>query len=173
MFRIGAIRLIQDTRDILRDRERGIPRYNQFRRLFHMPPARSFSALTGGNRLLARELAQVYENDIEKVDLIVGCYCEPLPKGFGFSDTAFRVFILMASRRLKSDRFFATDFSPEVYTREGVDWVQKNTMRDVLCRHYPELRPALRDSKNAFAPWTRVGKSQGFEVQRPMYSSVV
>ena len=34
-----------------------------------------------------------------------GLYAEPLPKGFGFSDTAFRVFILMASRRIKSDRF--------------------------------------------------------------------
>lgn len=34
---------------------------------------------------------------------------EPLPPGFGFSDTAFRIFILMASRRLKSDRFFTND----------------------------------------------------------------
>ncbi len=32
-------------------------------------------------------------------------------RGFGFSDTAFRIFILMASRRLKSDRFF-TDGLP-------------------------------------------------------------
>jgi len=29
----------------------------------------------------------------------------------GFSDTAFRVFILMASRRLKSDRFFTRDYN--------------------------------------------------------------
>jgi hypothetical protein len=42
----------------------------------------------------------------------VGMYAEPLPPGFGFSDTAFRVFILMASRRLKSDRFFTSDFRP-------------------------------------------------------------
>lgn len=130
-----------------------------------MPPARSFNALTGGNKLLARELEEVYEGDVEKVDLLIGCLCEPLPKGFGFSDTAFRVFILMASRRLKSDRFVASDFKPEIYTHEGIDWIQKSTMKDVLCRHHPELRPALKDVKNAFAPWTKVGKSQGFEVQ--------
>ena len=130
-----------------------------------MSPAKSFLSLTGGNKLLARELADVYENDIEKVDLLLGCLCEPLPKGFGFSDTAFRVFILMASRRLKSDRFIADDFTPEIYTREGIDWVQKNTMKDVLCRHFPELRPALRNVKNAFAPWERVGRSVGVEVQ--------
>jgi len=34
---------------------------------------------------------------------------EQLLPGFGFSDTAFRIFILMASRRLKSDRFFTND----------------------------------------------------------------
>ena len=44
---------------------------------------------------------------------------EPLPPGFGFSDTAFRIFILMASRRLRSDRFFTNDYSPDVYTPEG------------------------------------------------------
>ena len=48
-----------------------------------------------------------------------GLYAEPPPAGFGFSDTAFRIFILMASRRLKSDRFFTTDFRPEVYTPRG------------------------------------------------------
>jgi len=29
-------------------------------------------------------------------------------------------------------------------------------MRDVLVRHFPELRAALRESKNAFAPWNDV-----------------
>ena len=32
--------------DILRDRERGVPRYNQFRRLLHKPPVKSFDELT-------------------------------------------------------------------------------------------------------------------------------
>ena len=147
------------TVDVLRDRERGVPRYNAFRRLFHMRPARSFEGLTGGNKLLATELREVYNDDLEAVDLLVGCLCEPLPKGFGFSDTAFRVFILMASRRLKSDRFLAGEWRPEVYTREGMDWVQDNTMRDVLIRHFPELRASLREVKNAFAPWEKVGRS--------------
>jgi hypothetical protein len=147
------------TIDILRDRERGVPRYNQFRRLFHMPPAASFEALTGGNQQLTAELREIYRDDLEAVDLLVGCLCEPLPKGFGFSDTAFRVFILMASRRLKSDRYIATDWKPEVYTHEGLAWVQDNTMKDVLCRHFPELRAPLRNVKNAFAPWEKVGRS--------------
>jgi hypothetical protein len=145
------------TVDILRDRERGVPRYNQFRRLMHMKPFRTFEKLTGGNKELALELNEIYNGDIEKVDLLVGCLCEPLPKGFGFSDTAFRVFILMASRRLKSDRFLSSDFKPETYTKPGMSWVQNTNMKDVLIRHFPELRAPLRNVKNAFAPWEKVG----------------
>lgn len=75
--------------DILRDRERGIPRYNEFRRLIDMPPAGNFDELTD-NKGWAEELRRVYEGDIEKVDLMVGMYAEPLPRGFAFSETAFR-----------------------------------------------------------------------------------
>jgi hypothetical protein len=87
---------------------------------------------------------------------MVGMFAEPLPKGFGFSDTAFRVFVLMASRRLESDRFFTSDFRPEVYTPAGMEWIDDNTFRTVLLRHFPELEPALRGVANPFAPWTRV-----------------
>ncbi|RSL86513.1 hypothetical protein CEP51_002755 [Fusarium floridanum] len=157
--------------DILRDRERGVPRYNAFRRLFHMPPARTFIELTGGDEKLAAELDEVYNGDIEAVDLLVGTLSEPLPEGFGFSDTAFRVFILMASRRIKSDRFLAGDgWCSEIYTHEGINWVQNNTMKDVLCRHFPQLSGPLHSVKNAFAPWTKIGQTEkymGVETNKP------
>lgn len=145
------------TVDILRDRERGVPRYNTFRRLIHMKAPATFEELTGGNKTLAKEISDIYGGDIEKVDLQVGMLSEPLPRGFGFSDTAFRIFILMASRRLKSDRFLSSDFKPEIYTKPGMDWVQNTTMKDVLIRHFPELRSPLRNVKNAFHPWEKVG----------------
>ncbi|MFL5782288.1 MAG: peroxidase family protein [Thermoleophilaceae bacterium] len=147
------------TLDILRDRERGVPRYNDFREQMRMPRVRSFEELTG-NRQWAEEIRRVYNNDIDSVDLQVGMYAEPLPPGFGFSDTAFRVFILMASRRLKSDRFFTTDFRPEVYTQTGIDWVTKTKMKDVILRHYPELEPSLEGLPNAFLPWHPVDPEQ-------------
>jgi hypothetical protein len=140
--------------DVLRIRERGVPRYNDFRRLFHLKPAATFEELTD-NPEWAEELRRVY-GDVERVDLMVGLYAEPLPKGFGFSDTAFRVFILMASRRLKSDRFFTRDYNAETYTQTGLDWIDETTMSDVLLRHYPGLEPALRGVDNAFAPWNRM-----------------
>ena len=145
--------------DVLRDRERGVPRYNQFRRLVHCRPATTFDDITS-NRQWAAELAEVY-GDVERVDLMVGTLAEDRPKGFGFSDTAFRIFVLMASRRLNSDRFFTTDYTAEVYTKAGLDWVNSNTMKTVLLRHYPELAPAVGESDNAFAPWKPIGSGDG------------
>ncbi len=141
--------------DVLRVRERGVPRYNEFRRLFRLKPAATFADLTD-DPVWARELEEVY-GDVERVDLIVGMYAEPKPPGFGLSDTAFRVFILMASRRLESDRFFTKDFRPEVYTPAGMDWIRDNSMRSVLLRHFPDLAPALSGVANPFAPWTAAG----------------
>ena len=77
---------------------------------------------------------RVYNNNIERVDLIVGMFAEKRPKGFAFSETAFRIFILMASRRLNSDRFFTTDFTPEIYTSVGMDWIRDNSMSTVVLR---------------------------------------
>ena len=76
--------------------------------------------------------------------------------GFGFGETQFQLFILTASRRLHADRFFTTDYSPEVYSQEGLDWIDRNTMTTVLLRHYPELQPALAGVKTAFNPWKPV-----------------
>jgi heme peroxidase len=142
------------TIDIVRTRERGVPRYNEFRRLFHLKAPETFEEMTGGDTALAAELQQVYE-DVERVDLMIGLFAEPKPKGFGFSDTAFRVFILMASRRLEADRFFTDDYRPEIYTKAGIDWVEANSMRTVLLRHCPELAPSLEGVSNPFAPWNR------------------
>jgi Animal haem peroxidase len=142
--------------DIMRIRERGVPRYNEFRRLLGMKAPRTFDELTP-NPDWARELREVYDGDIESVDLMVGNYAERLPKGFAFSDTAFRIFILMASRRLKSDRFFTTDYRPARYTEEGLQWVTDNTLVSLLLRHFPELSPALDKVENGFHAWRPVG----------------
>jgi hypothetical protein len=142
--------------DILRHRELAVPRYCEFRRHLRMRAPATFEELTE-DPATAAEISRIYGGDIEKVDLMVGLFAEKLPKGFAFSDTAFRIFIVMASRRLNSDRFLTRDFTPEVYTREGLRWLADNSMTTVLLRHHPELRAALRGTTNAFHPWNRAG----------------
>ena len=141
---------------IVRDRERGVPRYNDFREALRMPRRKTINHITP-NKQWAKEINEVYNGDVDAVDLQIGMQAEQPPKGFGFSDTAFRIFILMASRRLKSDRFFTKDFRPEAYTQVGFDWVNKTSMKDVLLRHYPELQPVIGDVERVFAPWPKLG----------------
>ena len=148
------------TIDILRDRERQIPRYNRFRSELRMKPIGSFDEFNSkespdtGSRL--REVYGIHPDGTDKVedlDLLIGTLAEAKPEGFGFSDTTFRIFILMASRRLKSDRFTAQDFTADVFTRIGIDWVNNTTMKDVILRHFPNLAASMVQTNNAFKPW--------------------
>lgn len=87
----------------MRDRERGVPRYNQFRRLLNLSTPKTFETLTNDS-VTAAELKQAYNGNIEDVDLLIGSLAEARPDGFGFGDTPFQLFLCMANRRLKTDR---------------------------------------------------------------------
>ncbi|MEW9899056.1 peroxidase family protein [Chitinivorax sp. PXF-14] len=207
--------------DILRDRERGVPRFNEFRRQYglktltgfddfvdHTLPADSpqrheqeriigvMREVYGQHRCDATKvITSSQRNDdgspindclghpdgslvdnIEDVDTVVGWLAEfTRPHGFAISETQFQVFILNASRRLFSDRFFTSSFRPEFYTRLGVDWVNNNgpdgrkmepeadnghavevsPLKRVLLRAMPELAPELQSVRNVFDPWAR------------------
>ncbi|TYB61362.1 catalase [Nonomuraea sp. PA05] len=137
--------------DLVRTRRRAVPRYNDFRAGLHRPRLRRFEDLTTDPDLLAR-LRDVYRS-VDDIDTMVGLFAENPPERFGFSDTAFRIFILMASRRLQSDRFLTVDFRPEIYTPLGMDWIARNGMTSVILRHCPELAAVLPRTTSAFAPW--------------------
>ena len=158
--------------DLIRDREHGVPRFNEFRRQYGLRPVdqlrrlrRPAPAARFAERKQQEETvsqlrevygthvcdaskmitdAQVNEDgspindclghpngsvvdNIEDVDTVVGWLAEyTRPHGFAISETQFVVFILNASRRLFSDRFFTSSFRPEFYTQLGVDWVNNN-----------------------------------------------
>lgn len=140
--------------DLFRDRERGIRQYNDFRRELKMKPFKSYRDLCGGNEVEAAALEEVYGVDgIEKVDLMVGMLAEKKIPGFAISETAFLIFLLMASRRLEADRFLTSDFNEKTYTKTGFAWVKTvDGFRDVLKRHFPEVESAIPDGYSAFKP---------------------
>jgi hypothetical protein len=49
---------------------------------------------------------------------------------------------------LKSDRYIATDWNEETYSKAGMHWVQYNGMKDVLRRHFPVLGDSLKGKTN-------------------------
>ena len=216
--------------DIIRDRERGVPRFNEFRRQIGLKSLTGFDDFID-KRLdpnkpddqktieyqqgLVKALRDVYgthkcdaskvittaqRNDddspindclgkktgdevdnIEDVDIVVGFLAETTrPHGYAISETQFHIFIINASRRLYSDRFFTSSFRPEYYTHFGHDWVINNgpnvkkeadpdnghemvmlPMKRVLLRTMPELEKELETVVNAFDPWARDRKADG------------
>jgi hypothetical protein len=145
--------------DIVRDRHRGVPRFNDFRAALHRPRITNWSELSADEDTV-RKLRELYRS-IDDVDTMVGLHAEPPPTGFGFSDTAFRVFILMASRRLQSDRFLTVDYRPEIYSPLGLDWIDKNGMTSIILRHCPQLGAVLPRTESAFAPFRPVATGGG------------
>jgi hypothetical protein len=206
--------------DLIRDRERGVPRYNEFRRQYGLKQLSSFDDFVDKHEQdskertkqeqLVKTLREVYGqhqcdaskkitdaqlnddkspindclghpngaliDNIEDVDTVVGWLAEfRRPHGFAISETQFVVFILNASRRLFSDRFFTSSFRPEFYTTLGVDWVMHNgpgpemmeqgapnghnqpisPLKRVLLRTMPELAGELQSVVNVFDPWAR------------------
>jgi hypothetical protein len=207
--------------DLIRDRERGVPRFNEFRRQYGLRQLTSFDDLmdprlpAGGAERLEQQrlvgiLREVYGqhrcdaskpitdaqlnpdgsaiddclghpdgslvDNVEDLDTVVGWLAEfRRPHGFAISETQLQVFILNASRRLFSDRFFTSSFRPEFYSHLGVRWVTDNgpdgrvlepgrpdapapevsPLKRVLLRTIPELREELAHVVNVFDPWAR------------------
>ena len=145
------------TVDIVRARERGIPRYNDFRRQLGLNPITCFEDLSDDAAVIARIKAVYGPNpaDVEKLDLMVGNLAEGhRPDHFGFGETMFQIFILNATRRLQADRFYTDCFTEEFYTAEGLRWIDAADLKTVLLRHYPQLADTgLANIRNAFEPW--------------------
>lgn len=152
LFDMGAV-------DILRARERGVPRYNEFRRQLGMNPIQSFDDLTD-DKDHVKKIKEVYGDkpeDVEKLDLLIGTLSEGdehRPTKFGFGETMFQIFILNATRRLQADRFYTDSYNEETYTREGLDWIDSANLKTVLLRNFPGLgQTGLANVANAFEPW--------------------
>uniref|UniRef100_A0A2N9ELS2 Uncharacterized protein n=1 Tax=Fagus sylvatica TaxID=28930 RepID=A0A2N9ELS2_FAGSY len=141
------------TTRLYRDRERKVARYNEFRRGLLLIPISKWKDLTDDDEVV-QVLEEVYGHDVEELDLLVGLMAEKKIKGFAISETAFIIFVLMASRRLEADRFFTSNFNEETYTKKGLEWVNKTeSLKDVIGRHYPELVKKWMNSTSAFSVW--------------------
>lgn len=62
-----------------------------------MIPIGKWEDLTDDEEVI-KALHEVYGNDVEKLDLLIGLHAEKKIKGFAISETAFIIFLLIASR---------------------------------------------------------------------------
>ncbi|KAJ0053620.1 hypothetical protein Pint_02653 [Pistacia integerrima] len=157
--------------EVYRDRERKVARYNQFRRALLLIPISKWEDLTDDKEAI-KVLKEVYGDDIEQLDLLVGLMAEKKIKGFAISETAFIIFLVMATRRLEADRFCTSNFNEETYTKKGFHWVNTTeSLKDVLDRHYPKMTEKWMNSTSAFSVWDSppnahlIPMSQGYAIE--------
>ena len=62
-----------------------------------MIPISTWEDLTDDEKVIDA-LYEVYGDDVEKLDLLVGIHAEKKINGFSISETAFFIFVLIASR---------------------------------------------------------------------------
>ncbi|CAL1357966.1 unnamed protein product [Linum trigynum] len=152
--------------EVFRDRERKVARYNDFRRRMLMIPISKWGDLTDDQEAI-QVLTEVYGDRIEELDLLVGLMAERKIKGFAISETAFFIFLIMATRRLEADRFFTSHYDEETYTKKGLEWVDTTeSLRQVIDRHYPEMTKKWMNSASAFSVWDAPPQ---FEKHVPLY----
>ena len=117
--------------DLVRTRRRGVPRYNDFRAGLHKPRIRRWEELCDEPGVGAPDAGDLPQRRRGRHH---GRACSPRRRrrASGSRDTAFRIFILMASRRLQSDRFLTVDFRPGdlLAVRHGLDRQQRHDQRD-------------------------------------------
>lgn len=109
--------------DIIRDRERGMPKYNVMRQMVglgNLPLAEFFDDLADTSTQAAT-LADLYQWDINNVDAIVGSHGEHLYPDQGFPLTMVAAFIPFVLDRVGLDRFYTTDFTAAKYTEWGMN----------------------------------------------------
>lgn len=82
---------------VYRDRERKVARYNELRRSLLLIPISKWEDLTDDKEAI-ESLKEVYGDDVEELDTLVGLMAEKKIKGFAISETAFIIFLLMATR---------------------------------------------------------------------------
>mmetsp|Transcript_10850 Transcript_10850/g.25917 ORF Transcript_10850/g.25917 Transcript_10850/m.25917 type:complete len:188 (+) Transcript_10850:453-1016(+) len=108
----------------------------------------------------------VYPLGVEQLDLLSELFAEWGSgkmgiKGFLISETAFFIFIVMASRKLEADPLFTQYFNKETYSSEGFKCVHKiEGLKDLLALHYPHLAACCRPT-SAFKLWSQPDPSPG------------
>jgi hypothetical protein len=53
---------------------------------------------------------------------------------------------LHTTRRISNDRFLTTNFTKEYYTEWGMQYIEDNTFKDLLVRHYPSLHDKVPEN---------------------------
>ncbi|KAG0068386.1 hypothetical protein BGZ92_004900, partial [Podila epicladia] len=119
--------------DVLRGRDRLLPKYNEARAIFNLPRARSFAEISTNNKVQAA-LQRLYAT-VDDVEMSVGALCEDHDLPNSSLGPLFRAGIMAQFIAIRdSDRFWYE--LPGVLDDGVLELVQRTTLRDLFLRHF-------------------------------------
>ena len=134
--------------NIQRGRDHALPHYNEVRKLFGLQPYKSFDQITKKNETSSL-LKEMYKNDINSIDLFVGCLAEDHVPGSALGELTRRIWIEEFARNRDGDRFFYRRrrlFPRRLrWSMKRVRWLRRrwrwrSTLRSIILRN-SEIRP--------------------------------
>ncbi|WRX17619.1 hem peroxidase [Theobroma cacao] len=121
-----------------------------------MIPISKWEDLTNDNEVI-EALREVYEENVDMLDLLVGLHAKKKIKGFAINGTTFFILLLITSRyasMLEADHFFTINFNSQTYAEKGLEWVNKTeALKDVIDRHFLDMTRKWMRCSSAFSVW--------------------
>ena len=115
-------------------REMKLQTFNNFRRGVGLSPHKSFADLSKSPRV-QEVLAKHYDSP-DHIELAVGLMAEDSgPDGWGLSETLAFAILADALSSVSHDRFYTSDYTPEVYTPWGYTHADTVNTADLINRH--------------------------------------
>uniref|UniRef100_A0A8B9LTA5 NAD(P)H oxidase (H2O2-forming) n=1 Tax=Astyanax mexicanus TaxID=7994 RepID=A0A8B9LTA5_ASTMX len=118
---------------IQRGRDFGLPSFNQVREALNMPPVQTWveinPKLNQTNPQLFKDLAELYGNDISKLELFVGALLESDGKT---GDLVTSIYLDQFERIRNADRFWFENKQNGLFTEEEIQTIRNTTYHDIL-----------------------------------------
>lgn len=138
--------------NIMRGRDNGLPDYNSVRQAFRLPRLKRWQdinpALYGKRPEMFQELASLYDNQLDRIDLYIGGMLESdLERGR--PGPLFRRIIKEQFERLRdSDRFWFENVESGIFSETEIEEIKRITLYDIIVNS--TLIPDHSIQKNVF-----------------------
>lgn len=117
-------------------REARLQPYNAYRAKFGLDRLTSFDQLNDDSRLRTR-LSSMYDDDIDKVELVVGLFAQKHKAGHLYGDLMYKMVAYDAFTQIYTNPLLSNNvYTAETFTRYGLDLIEAtNTLQDLVDRN--------------------------------------
>jgi hypothetical protein len=140
--------------EIIKDRQRGMPPYNEYLKAHGLPPIEKWEDLfkdpeSPESRSQIAKLKQHYPGGVDTLDAMLGLQLnDDRPDGFAITNPGFQTFVFEATSRIQKQELLTQKWRPNYVSWTAINLVQRINKEKMLYLHCPELREYLNNREN-------------------------